>query len=191
MPQIRKKKSIANSSSATGSIALPLQEQAYQRLKEMIGNGHIRGGDRLMEAQVANAFGISRSPARHALSLLCEDKLLEAYGKRGYRVVGRVGSAAVNRLAELEVIKLTVPRQWEVIYKQVEQELFVAMLLESVRINDVRLAQHYDVSRTVTRDLLAHMHGVGMISKDTVGHWVAQRVTPERIRHLYELRSIL
>jgi DNA-binding GntR family transcriptional regulator len=173
-------------------ISTPLQEQAYLRLKEMIESGQIQAGDRLLEAQVANAFGISRSPARRALALLCEENLLEAHGKRGYHVAGKiVEGASIGRPAPLGAIKLTVPRQWEVIYKQVEQELFMVMLFESVRINDVRLAQHYDVSRTVTRDLLAHMHGVGMVAKDAVGHWVARRLTPERIRHLYHLRAIL
>lgn len=75
--------------------------------------------------------------------------------------------------------------------RKVEQELISGILFGSVRIHDQRLAQHYGVSRTVTRDLLAHMHGVGLISKDDSGHWLAERVTPERIRDLYELRQIL
>ncbi|SHI13613.1 GntR family transcriptional regulator [Pollutimonas bauzanensis] len=168
-----------------------LQEQTYTLLREMITKGQIQPGDRLMEAQVAHAFGISRSPARHALTLLCKDKLVEAHGKRGYHVSGKPAGTQHNRMARLELVKLTVPRQWELIYKEVEQDLIIRMLFGSVRINEMRLAQHYDVSRTVTRDLLAHMHGVGMISKDIAGHWVARQVTPERIRHLYELRSIL
>jgi DNA-binding GntR family transcriptional regulator len=74
---------------------------------------------------------------------------------------------------------------------EVEHHLFAAVLFESVWINDQRLAEHFGVSRAVTRDLLARMHGLGLISKGKVGHWVADRVTPERIRHLFEMRKLL
>ena len=47
-----------------------IQDRAYARLKAMIDEGRLLAGERLLEAQVAKAFGISRSPARHALRLL-------------------------------------------------------------------------------------------------------------------------
>lgn len=175
----------------TGEEAASLQEQTYLILKRLIADGQIRSGERLLEAQVATAFSISRSPARHALALLHRDKLVEEDGKRGYRVAGASNDEGEDRLAKLEPVKLSVPRQWELMYHEVEQELFVRMLFGAVRINEMRLAQHFGVSRTVTRDLLARMHAVGMISKDDAGHWVAEQVTPERIHHLYEMRVIL
>ncbi|WP_203192583.1 GntR family transcriptional regulator [Xanthobacter dioxanivorans] len=76
-------------------------------------------------------------------------------------------------------------------YEEVEQELFIRTLFGSVRVNELRLAEHFGVSRTVTRDLLARMHGVGLVAKDSAGHWVAEKMTPDRIRHLYELRCLL
>ncbi len=175
----------------TSEAALSLQEQTYLLLKEMIGDGRIAAGERLMEGQVATAFGISRSPARHALSMLSDDGAVASAGKRGFVVAGAIDGSAEGRMAALAPIKLSVPRQWETMYKEVEQDLFVRVLFGSFRINEARLAQHFNVSRTVTRDLLAHMHGVGIIVKDDAGHWVAQQITPERIGHLYKLRSLL
>jgi DNA-binding GntR family transcriptional regulator len=169
-----------------------LQDQAYVLLKRMLKDGRLQPGERLLEAEVVRAFGISRSPARGALRALHKDRLLLEDGKRGYCVVGKDGkTAAGDRLAVLDAVKITQPRQWERIYHQVEQELLAGMLFSAVRINDLRLAEYYEVSRTVTRDLLARMHGVGLIFKDDAGRFVAPRITPERIRHLFELRVIL
>lgn len=167
-----------------------LQELTYQKLKDLIQDGSILPGERLFAAQVAKTFNISRSPARHALDLLQRQGLVDEDDKRGYRVAGK-GSLATCGSAKLDPFRLSVPRQWELMRDEVDQELLYWMLLGSVRINEKRLAEHFDVSRTVTRDLLARMHGVGMISKGAAGHWEAEQVTPERIRHLFELRAIL
>lgn len=168
-----------------------LQDQAYGHLKRMIESGQIAPGDRLLEAHVVKAFGVSRSPARRALEALCRERLIEEHGKRGYRVCGAAAPRGEGRLAPLDPVKISQPRQWERMYSEVEQELLAKVLFGAVRINDSRLAEVYGVSRTVTRDLLARMHGVGLISKDDAGHWIAEKVTPERVRHLYEMRQLL
>lgn len=167
-----------------------LQERIYLLLKGMIADGQIKAGERLLEAEVVRAFGISRSPARQALSRLCEDRLVEALPGRGYKVAGSSNGEGAG-LAALGPVDISAPRQWERMYKEVEQELFVRTLFGSVRVNEMRLAEHFKVSRTVTRDLLARMHGVGLVGKDSAGHWIAEKVTPDRIRHLYEMRCLL
>ncbi len=168
----------------------PLHEQTYALLKSMIDDGRIVPGERLLEAQIVKAFGISRSPARRALQALHSEKIILDHGKGGYTVAGAPAPMA-NRLAALGAVRISQPRRWECMYSDVEQELYSKVLFGSVRINDQRLAKHFGVSRTVTRDLLARMHGVGLIAKDDTGHWIAERVTPERIRHLYEMRHLL
>lgn len=167
-----------------------LQERAYLLLKSMIGDGRIAAGERLLEMQVAKSFSISRSPARHALRLLCEERLLEEHDGKGYVVAGERRTAD-SPLATLDPVKLQATPQWERIYKEVEQELFIRILFGAVRINEKQLADQFDVSRTVTRDLLARMHGMGLVEKDDTGHWLARQITPDHIRHLYEMRSLL
>lgn len=170
--------------------AAPLQERAYLLLKAMIGDGRVVAGERLLEMQVAKAFGISRSPARHALRLLCDEGLLEEHEGKGYLVAGD-RPAGDSPLATLDPVKLQATPQWERIYKEVEQELFIRILFGAVRINEKQLADQFDVSRTVTRDLLARMHGMGLVEKDESGHWLARQITPDHIRDLYEMRSLL
>ena len=171
--------------------AASLQERAYRLLKAMIEDGRIGPGERLQEAQVAKAFGISRSPARHALRTLCVEALVEEHDGKGYVVAGRGAGVADGSLASLEPVKIQSTPQWERIYKEVEQELFIRILFGAVRINEKQLALHFDVSRTVTRDLLARMHGMGLIEKDDAGHWLSRRITPDHIRDLYEMRRLL
>lgn len=167
-----------------------LQDQIAGHLRQRIRDGSLPPGGRVLEAQVAKSFGVSRSPARRALEILSEERLLHEHPTRGYLVTGSPGREE-GRLARIEPVKLSQARQWELMYSEVEQSLFSAVLFESVWINDQRLAEHFGVSRTVTRDLLARMHGLGLISKDKVGHWIGEQVTPERIGHLFEMRKLL
>jgi DNA-binding GntR family transcriptional regulator len=170
--------------------AAPLQDSAFRALKGMIEDGRLMPGQRLLEAQVAKAFGISRSPARRALTdLLAADLVVERVG-RGYQVTGAFAPGD-DRLATLDQRQLSATPQWERLYKNVEQELFTHALFASVQINELALSRHFNVSRTVTRDLLARMHGLGIVAKGPAGHWLAEQITPDRIRHLFELRRFL
>lgn len=173
-----------------------IQGRAYQLLKEMIVEGRLQPGEKLLEAEVAKAFGISRSPARHALRLLCEEKLIRESAGRGYEVAGAPGRRAASlsrpaRRAVLDTVQILSVPQWERMYGQLERELCTQMIFSNVRIVEERLAEYFGVSRTVVRDVLARMHSVGLVRKDSLGHWVAPKVTPDKTHHLYELRWML
>jgi DNA-binding GntR family transcriptional regulator len=168
-----------------------MQGRVYVLLKSMIEDGRIRAGERLLEVQVARAFGVSRSPARHALQALRADRLVRPGEGRGYVVAGRSADRAQDRLATLEETPVAHSPRWERVYAEVEQQLCIGVLHHSVRITEERLAAHFGVSRTVARDVLARMHSVGLLGKDRFGRWIAERVTPSRIRDLYEMRWLL
>jgi len=184
----------ANRSSASALEApekLSMQQNAFLQLKEMIKQGRIRPGEKLLEVQVAKAFGISRSPARHALQALCEAKMVQETSGRGYQVAGRSKPEDVGQVALLEKLQIAPSRQWERVYAKVEQELCIRVLFGSVRVIEAPLAEYFGVSRTVARDVLGRMQSVGMVSKDGLGHWFAEQVSSARIRHLFEIRAIL
>lgn len=175
-----------------------IQARAYTLLKEMLDEGRLQPGERLLEAQVAKAFGISRSPARHALKLLCERSLIRELPGRGYEVAhppAIAGQSLVgathSRRAVLEPVKIVSVPQWERMYAQLEKELCSRMIFSSVRIVEERVAEQFSVSRTVVRDVLARMHSVGLVTKDSLGRWMAPHVTPAKTHHLYELRWML
>lgn len=174
-----------------GDASTPMQERVYVSLKEMMQDGRVKPGERLLEVQVARAFGISRSPARHALQALVAEKLLRPGAGRGYIVAGRSAGVPAGRFATLEESPLAPAARGERVYSEVERDLCAAVLSSTVRITEERLAEHFSVSRTVARDVLSRMHSLGLIGKGRNGGWMAERITPARIRDLYEMRSLL
>ncbi|EIF35632.1 transcriptional regulator [Burkholderia sp. Ch1-1] len=168
-----------------------VQERAYALLKTMIADGRLAPGQKLLEAQVAKAFGISRSPARYALQALCNERLVNEASGRGYEVAGKMKPGVARERAVLDEVKIAAVQQWERIYVELERELCARVMFVSVRIVEERLAEHFGVSRTVARDVLARMHSVGLVAKDAMGRWIATRITPDKTHHLYELRWLL
>lgn len=168
-----------------------MQRRVHAALKSMIADGRILPGERLLEVRVADAFQVSRSPARATLQILCRERLVRKAPGRGYVVTGLAAADAVGRLATLDAVPIQPTPLWERVYAEVELQLARHILFRSVRLTEEKLAEHFGVSRTVARDVLARMQGVGLVGKDRLGRWVAERVTRRRIRDLYELRWLL
>lgn len=63
-----------------------LNEQAYMALKEGIVNKELPPGTRLVDSQLAEQYGISRTPIRDAIRKLVEEGLVVSNGTRGYSV---------------------------------------------------------------------------------------------------------
>jgi GntR family transcriptional regulator of vanillate catabolism len=60
--------------------------RATVSIREMILRGRLAGGQRVAEATLADALGMSRTPIRQALPLLAREGLLVESGTRGYVV---------------------------------------------------------------------------------------------------------
>ena len=54
-----------------------LESAVYDTVRERIISGHLRPGDPLVEAQLSEEFGISKTPVREALIALSRDGLVE------------------------------------------------------------------------------------------------------------------
>ena len=64
-------------------VRLPRVEQAYQHIRQAIKEHRLRPGDRLREAELAEAVGVSRTPLREALARLEADGLIANDPARG------------------------------------------------------------------------------------------------------------
>lgn len=64
-----------------------LIEKAYARLLDAIGDGTLRPGARIRQAELAAWLGVSRQPVSHALHLLRRQGLVEDAGLKGMQVV--------------------------------------------------------------------------------------------------------
>lgn len=62
------------------------QEQVVETIRSWITHGTLSAGQKLTESGLAEALGVSRTPVRHALTLLVEEGLLTRMGPRGYTV---------------------------------------------------------------------------------------------------------
>lgn len=69
-------------------------------LRQLIVNGRLAAGERLVEIPVAESLGVSRTPVRLAFRALEQEGLLSKAGKRGY-VVRRFSEADVRSAIEV------------------------------------------------------------------------------------------
>ncbi|MDI3335209.1 GntR family transcriptional regulator [Defluviimonas aestuarii] len=77
-----------------------MQKDAYTLILEAIDQGIYRPGDRLVEAELAERFGVSRTPVREALQRLETQSMLARDGRSLI-----VASLDHNQLAELYVVR--------------------------------------------------------------------------------------
>ncbi len=78
----------------------PPQKDAYSSILEAIDVGVYRPGDRLVESELADRFGVSRTPVREALQRLETQSLLTRDGRSLI-----VASLDHNQMAELYVVR--------------------------------------------------------------------------------------
>ncbi|CUH66502.1 HTH-type transcriptional regulator McbR [Thalassovita gelatinovora] len=77
-----------------------MQKDAYTLILEAIDTGLYRPGDRLVESELADRFGVSRTPIREALQRLETQSLLARDGRSLI-----VASLDHNQLSELYVVR--------------------------------------------------------------------------------------
>jgi DNA-binding GntR family transcriptional regulator len=74
-----------------------IPEQVAEELGAAIINGRLKAGDRLIEADLAAKFGISRGPVRDAIRILERRRLVEMQPRRG----AYVRAVALSSIADL------------------------------------------------------------------------------------------
>lgn len=65
-----------------------VRKQVYEALRKNIILGAIRGGERIVEGQIAEMAGVSRIPVREAFRMLETEGFVENLPRRGTRVIG-------------------------------------------------------------------------------------------------------
>ncbi len=66
---------------------LPLREVVFNNLRNAILKGQLKPGERLLENQLAEKLGVSRTPVREALRMLEQENLVELIPRRGAQVL--------------------------------------------------------------------------------------------------------
>lgn len=76
------------SRAGAGSILLrpTLHQELVERLRDMIVDGRLAGGEPIDERSLCEAFGVSRTPFREAIMVLAAEGMVELIPRRGARV---------------------------------------------------------------------------------------------------------
>ena len=84
---------------------LPLRDVVFNTLRDAILTGKLQPGERLMENQLAEKLGVSRTPIREALRMLKLENLVELTPRKGAQVLDMSEKDIVNVLEIREVLE--------------------------------------------------------------------------------------
>ncbi len=165
-------------------------------IRDNVASGHLSPGTILSESALAEQFSVSRMPVARALRNLAAEGLIERVTGRGFRVQGAPSDAAPLGTPLLEipsdVLASTRGRaSWEAIYLAVERDLVGCMPFGRFKIIELTMADHYGVTRMVTRDLLARLEERGLIVREGRAQCFVPALTPQLMSDLYAVRRLL
>jgi DNA-binding GntR family transcriptional regulator len=90
-------------SDAARAATPSLTEQVYAQLKDQILRSELRPGSVVLEGDLADQFGVSKTPIREALRLLVQDGWIDVMPRRGY-LIRPIGLVDLREVYELRVI---------------------------------------------------------------------------------------
>ncbi len=73
-------------------VYLPLRDVVFHTLREAILKGDLKPGERLMELQLAEKLGVSRTPIREAIRMLQQEGLAVTIPRKGAEVAKMKGN---------------------------------------------------------------------------------------------------
>jgi DNA-binding GntR family transcriptional regulator len=182
--------------------AQPRRKQpAYALIKDALAKrirtGAVPAGTVLSEHAIAALFSSSRSPVRQAFEQLEELGLVHRFDGRGV-VAGRRRTAPKRIAITPAMLGLTdgpveAVRNdaWDALYYDLERDIIYRSIFGRFRVNELALARHFRVGRTVARNLLLRAQAIGILEKGAKAHWYVVPLDEERVRDIFELRLSL
>ncbi|MFL6560101.1 MAG: GntR family transcriptional regulator, partial [Bacillus sp. (in: firmicutes)] len=134
---------------------LSIREHAYIYLKEMILEGELKAGDRLIERELAGKLGISRTPIREALFRLESQGFVKTVPRKGV-VVSNISENEVIEvftiLSSLEVlaVKLAAGRMDKDTQLELDQKIEELMELKDQAEENFNL-EHIQMNRLINK----------------------------------------
>jgi DNA-binding GntR family transcriptional regulator len=92
---------------STLNRALPLRDQIYQKIRNMIIVGQLKPGEAINEVAIAHALGVSRTPVREGVKRISDEGLVKVLAQTG-TYVARISRAdleeayVIRRVLEME-----------------------------------------------------------------------------------------
>jgi len=184
----------------TGQNTQRRYEIAEDVLRTNISEGILPPGLVLLEGPIAEILQISRAPVQRALQSLETEGLVHRFKGRGYLVGAGDEALEPNRI-DIKTLGLIIPQHadealqsrssWERIYNTVERDVAGCVVFGQYRIIEIELAHHFNVSRTVVRDVLTRLRERGLVRKNQSSHWIAGPLTAQTVKDHFVLRGML
>lgn len=174
---------------------VPAYRAIADQLRARIREGALQEGTVLLESHLAKLFSASRIPVRQALRKLQGEGLLHPFDGRGLMVGGGVPPLRV----EITAVQLGLAPEgmaeihtfaWEQHYYAFEREISVQSLFGRFGLNELALARHFAIGRTVAKDLILQAQRLGLVDRDGSG-WSILPLDETRQDNLYDLRLYL
>lgn len=132
----------------------PLPVRVYEQLRDLIVIGELAEDSQLVQEQVAEALGVSRTPVRDALNRLAHEGLVTWNPGHGYLVNGLTGREIrevyeVRRTLELEAARLACGRHGAALLAQLN-----ALIEEMVAADPTDSVVHFELNRRFHRTLV-------------------------------------
>ncbi|WP_447903463.1 GntR family transcriptional regulator [Pseudomonas serbica] len=174
-------------------------ETIRNTLREAILSGEAISGLVLVEGPLADLFGTSRVPVRHALNLLHDEGLIRRFDGRGF-LIDPDGTCetplrvpVTRKLLGLEPQEDLIDYRplGERIYDHLAETVIRFMVFGHYRIDEQSAAEELNVSRSVVREALMRLRDKGLVEKEPYAQWLAGPLTAQAVKQDYELRMLL
>ncbi|OCJ44940.1 MULTISPECIES: GntR family transcriptional regulator [Agrobacterium] len=170
-------------------------------LKAHIEEGRLPEGLVLLEGPLANLFGVSRAPIAKALQILHEESIIDRFEGRGFIVPSSSTDKPIPLRIDLKEAGLVLNQgaddaiqsrgTWEHLFSEIENAAAEAMAFGRFRFIETEMADHFNVSRTVVRDVLGRLQESGLVAKDPRSHWAVGPLTAETLIEYYDMRELI
>ena len=113
---------------STLNRALPLRDQIYQKIRNLIIVGQMKPGESVNEVAIAAALGVSRTPVREAVKRLSDEGLIKVLAQNG-TFVAQISRAdleeayVIRRALEMESARLAAAKYTGVVGEKLEDNI--------------------------------------------------------------------
>lgn len=139
-----------------------LQTKVAGQILSAIHSGELSPGNHLKEVELAERFGVSRSPIRGALAYLAKQQLIEPMASHGFRVPLEPVKAVEIQVTELE-------NEEDVLYRRLIDDRLNQTLPDQISESD--LLRRYDVGKSVLRRCLLKLSDEGVMQRKHGHGW--------------------
>ena len=176
--------------------AVPLYQKVADHIRRCITHGTLGNQVNLTESSISRILNISRTPARKALTLLEQEKLIHKRSTRGYVVGSRLEGSLLKLTPEMVQLSseddfLHPVKEWQDVYEKIESEIIRQSILSKRRLNAQLLANYYACNRSMIQEVLHKLEVSGLVQRHFQSKWTIVPLNDKRLNAIFDVRCWL